>query len=190
MKRSLEDACFIAKLCEEYRGKDTVVLDLTGVTPIMDFFVITTGTNVRQMHALSDEIRVQMKARGHKAPATEGYEQSSWILQDWGDIILHSFLPEARELDQAALHRYLSFLWCPGEGTPLRRVRKLLPGEAMEIAIIQEGKESNQGVGYMDDGTMVVVENGNRHIGKTKVVNVTKVLQTAAGRMIFARPED
>jgi ribosome-associated protein len=98
LQRSLEDACHIAKICEEYRGKDTVVLDLTRVTPIMDFFVITSGSNVRQLHALSDEVRVQMKARGHKAPATEGYEQSSWILQDWGDIVLHSFLPEAREL--------------------------------------------------------------------------------------------
>lgn len=74
------------------------MLDLTGVTPIMDFFVITTGTNTRQMHAMTDEARVQMKSRGHKAPATEGYEQSSWILQDWGDIVLHSFLAEAREL--------------------------------------------------------------------------------------------
>ncbi len=66
----------------------------------------------------------------------------------------------------------------------------VLPGETMGIAIIQEGKESNQGVGYMDDGTMVVVEGGNRHIGQTKAVTVTKVLQTAAGRMIFAKPED
>jgi uncharacterized protein YacL len=66
----------------------------------------------------------------------------------------------------------------------------VLPGETMGIAIIQEGKEMNQGVGYMDDGTMVVVEGGNRHIGQTKAVTVTKVLQTAAGRMIFAKPED
>ena len=66
----------------------------------------------------------------------------------------------------------------------------VLPGETMGIAIIQEGKESNQGVGYMDDGTMVVVEGGNRFIGQTRAVSVTKVLQTAAGRMIFAKPED
>ena len=66
----------------------------------------------------------------------------------------------------------------------------VLPGETMSIAIIQEGKEMNQGVGYMDDGTMVVVEGGNRHIGQTRHVTVTKVLQTAAGRMIFAKPED
>ncbi len=66
----------------------------------------------------------------------------------------------------------------------------VLPGEGLSIAIIQEGKETNQGVGYMDDGTMVVVENGNRYIGQTRNVSVTKVLQTAAGRMIFARPDD
>ena len=66
----------------------------------------------------------------------------------------------------------------------------VLPGETMGIAIIQEGKESNQGVGYMDDGTMVVVEGGNKYIGQTRAVTVSKVLQTAAGRMIFARPED
>ncbi len=66
----------------------------------------------------------------------------------------------------------------------------VLPGESMTISIIQEGKEANQGVGYMDDGTMVVIENGNKLIGQTRDVSVTKVLQTAAGRMIFARPED
>ncbi len=66
----------------------------------------------------------------------------------------------------------------------------VLPGETFNIHIIQEGKEPNQGVGYMEDGTMVVVENGNRHLSSHKNVTVTKVLQTAAGRMIFARPED
>jgi len=65
----------------------------------------------------------------------------------------------------------------------------LLPGEQMSIRVIQEGKESNQGVGYMDDGTMVVIENGRDHIDEEILVTVTKVLQTAAGRMIFARPE-
>jgi uncharacterized protein YacL len=65
----------------------------------------------------------------------------------------------------------------------------VLPGELMEINVIQEGKEANQGVGYMEDGTMVVVENGNRYLNQLIHVTVTKVLQTAAGRMIFARPE-
>ena len=62
-----------------------------------------------------------------------------------------------------------------------------LPGESMTIRVIQPGKELGQGVGYLDDGTMVVIENGRRHINRTIEVVVTKVLQTAAGRMIFAR---
>ncbi len=65
----------------------------------------------------------------------------------------------------------------------------MLPGEVLCIRVIQEGKEPNQGVGYMDDGTMVVVESGRDYIDKEMNVMVTKVLQTAAGRMIFARPE-
>ncbi len=64
-----------------------------------------------------------------------------------------------------------------------------LPGESMQVHVIQEGKETGQGVGYLDDGTMVVVEEGRRHMNATIQVIVTKVLQTAAGRMIFARPD-
>lgn len=64
----------------------------------------------------------------------------------------------------------------------------LLPGETIQVHIIQEGKEVGQGVGYLDDGTMVVVENGRRYLNQTIEVTVTKVLQTAAGRMIFAQP--
>jgi uncharacterized protein YacL len=63
----------------------------------------------------------------------------------------------------------------------------LLPGESLHVSIIQEGKESGQGVGYLDDGTMVVVEDGRDHLNSKAGVIVTKVLQTAAGRMIFAR---
>ncbi len=65
----------------------------------------------------------------------------------------------------------------------------LLPGESFDIRVIQEGKEFNQGVGYLDDGTMVVVENGQRYLNKDVSVTVTKILQTSAGRMIFAKPE-
>jgi uncharacterized protein YacL len=64
----------------------------------------------------------------------------------------------------------------------------LLPGEPLEVSIIQEGKEAGQGVGYLDDGTMVVVEDGRDYLNHEVSVTVTKVLQTAAGRMIFARP--
>ena len=63
----------------------------------------------------------------------------------------------------------------------------VLPGEEMMVAVIKEGKESNQGVAYLDDGTMIVVEDGRRHIGENLDVVVTSVLQTVAGKMIFAK---
>jgi len=66
----------------------------------------------------------------------------------------------------------------------------VLPGEALRINIMQEGKDHSQGVGYMEDGTMVVVENGKEYIGEYMDVNITKVLQTAAGRMIFGRVDE
>jgi uncharacterized protein YacL len=81
------------------------------------------------------------------------------------------------------------------QGVPVLNVNELanavksvlLPGEPLLVDIIQEGKESGQGVGYLDDGTMVVVEDGREHLNEQVTVMVTKVLQTAAGRMIFAR---
>ncbi len=63
----------------------------------------------------------------------------------------------------------------------------VLPGEAMKVFILKEGKEYNQGVAYLDDGTMVVVDNARRLIGKTAEIAVTSVLQTTAGKMIFGR---
>ena len=64
----------------------------------------------------------------------------------------------------------------------------VLPGESLRVDIVQEGKEAGQGVAYLDDGTMVVVENGRRYINSSPEVKVTRVLQTAAGRIIFAQP--
>jgi len=63
----------------------------------------------------------------------------------------------------------------------------VIPGEDMHIVVIKDGKEQNQGVAYLDDGTMIVVEDGKSHIGKAITVSVTSVLQTSAGRMIFAK---
>ncbi|NLV91589.1 MAG: PIN/TRAM domain-containing protein [Firmicutes bacterium] len=65
----------------------------------------------------------------------------------------------------------------------------VLPGEEMTVHVIKDGKEQGQGIGYLDDGTMIVVDGGRRYIGETVGVLVTSVLQTAAGRMIFAKPK-
>lgn len=66
----------------------------------------------------------------------------------------------------------------------------LLPGEDMTLRMVQEGKEVGQGVGFLDDGTMVVVEGGRRYLNSDLTISVTRVLQTAAGRMIFAQPKE
>jgi uncharacterized protein YacL len=63
----------------------------------------------------------------------------------------------------------------------------VIPGESMSVTIVKDGKEQNQGVGYLDDGTMIVVENGRALKGEAVAVDVTSVLQTSAGRMIFAK---
>lgn len=84
------------------------------------------------------------------------------------------------------------------QGVPVLNINELsnaikpvvLPGEEMTIDIVKDGKESSQGVAYLEDGTMIVVEGGRKYIGQTTIVIVTSVLQTAAGRMIFAKPKD
>ncbi|OWZ84513.1 PIN/TRAM domain-containing protein [Natranaerobius trueperi] len=83
------------------------------------------------------------------------------------------------------------------QGVPVLNINELanavkpvvLPGEEMDVKIIKDGKEAGQGVAYLDDGTMIVVDGGRRHIGEQLEVMVTSVLQTAAGRMIFAKPK-
>lgn len=83
------------------------------------------------------------------------------------------------------------------QGVPVLNINELanavkpavLPGEEMLVTVIKEGKEAGQGVAYLDDGTMIVVDGGRKHIGQNLAVLVTSVLQTAAGRMIFAKPK-
>jgi ribosome-associated protein len=92
-------ASLAAKAAEELKGKETVVLDLTAVTPIMDFFVITTATSGRQMRAIAEEVEMLMKANGNRPRVgVEGRESETWILQDYGDIVLHVLSAEGREL--------------------------------------------------------------------------------------------
>ena len=66
------------------------------------------------------------------------------------------------------------------------RYRKMLPGEAMAIHVVREGRGAGQGIEFLDDGTMMVVEGGRRFVGAELDVEVTRVLQTSGGRIIFA----
>jgi uncharacterized protein YacL len=64
----------------------------------------------------------------------------------------------------------------------------VIPGEQMKVKVVQKGKEKNQGLAYLEDGTMIVVENGDKLLSKTINVEVTRIFQTVAGKMIFAQP--
>ncbi len=96
--RSQEQACQVARICEDFRGQDTVVLDLTGITPICDYFVLTTGSSRRQMQAIADEANRVLRESGSLRQGLEGYETSSWIVEDYGDVVLHVFTPDTRAL--------------------------------------------------------------------------------------------
>lgn len=95
-ERSLAQACLCARIADDYRGQDTLVLDLTGITPIMDYFVVSTASSSRQMKALAEEVDRAMKERGSRKLGVEGSD--TWILQDYGDIVLHIFNPNSRAL--------------------------------------------------------------------------------------------
>lgn len=96
--RGLQQATRCARICQAFRGTETVVLDLREITPIFDFFVMTTGTNRRQMHAIAEEVDSVLENLGSARKGIEGYRESSWIVQDYGDIVLHVFTEESREL--------------------------------------------------------------------------------------------
>lgn len=97
-QRALRSACLVARTADEFRGRETIVLDLTEITPIFDYFVITTGINSRQMMAVCEEVRMALKRAGFGNAVAEGVENSPWILQDYGDVVFHVFTPEARQL--------------------------------------------------------------------------------------------
>jgi ribosome-associated protein len=86
-----------ARVAEETRGTDIRVLDLRQLTPVVDYFVIATGSSRRQMHAMADEIEKAVKQSLHdRVRGSEGYEEGRWIVLDFGNVMVHLFDPEAR----------------------------------------------------------------------------------------------
>lgn len=85
------------RAAESKKAADLRVLDLREVTSFTDYFIICTGTNPRQIQAITDEIRQQLRRRGENAISTEGYDRADWVLLDYGDYIVHVFSEKARE---------------------------------------------------------------------------------------------
>lgn len=91
-------AIAIARVIEETRGKDIRVLDLRSVTEVFDYFVIATGSSRRQMHAVSDEVERIVKANwGDEKRGIEGYNESRWIVIDYGDVVVQLFDSDSRD---------------------------------------------------------------------------------------------
>jgi ribosome-associated protein len=93
----LRRAMAAARVAEDNRGRDIVILDMREMTSLFDFFVLVTGTSRRHLHAISDEIDDALqKQYGDQRLGIEGYQESRWILLDYGDVVVHLFEPETR----------------------------------------------------------------------------------------------
>jgi len=200
------------------RARELRVLDTSAIvdgrvadiceTKFLSGILVVPRCVLQELHALADSADSLRRARGRR-----GLDILA-RLQESPDIKVQIFdrdVPEVSEVDVKVV-RLSKELNCPVittdfnlhkvaalEGVQVLNVNDLsgalkpvvLPGETMSVFVMKEGKEKDQGVGYLDDGTMVVVEDGKRHIGKRVEATVSSILQTSAGRMIFAkaRPE-
>jgi ribosome-associated protein len=93
----LQRALLAAQTAEDNRGTNVVVLDLRELTSMFDYFVVASGTSRRQLHAMSEEIDHALQDQmGDRRLGIEGYQESRWILLDYGDVVVHLFEPEMR----------------------------------------------------------------------------------------------
>jgi ribosome-associated protein len=102
---SLERACLCARVASEHKARDVVVLDLRGLTDLYDYFVLATGLSRRQIHTITEEVDSALQEQGDLRLSVEGYESSKWVVQDYGDVVVHVFNPDTR------LYYSLEDLW-------------------------------------------------------------------------------
>ncbi len=113
-ERSLELALAAARTADDNRGQDIVVLDMRGMTSEFDYFVLVTGSSRRQLHAIGDEIEHVLKDElSDEKLGIEGYNESRWILLDFGSVVIHLFDAETRD------YYALEDLWAEAVRVPL-----------------------------------------------------------------------
>jgi ribosome-associated protein len=113
-ERSLQLALAAARTADDHRGQDVVVLDMRGMTTEFDYFVLVTGNSRRQLHAISEEIdRVMEGELGDVRLGIEGYNESRWILLDYGSVVIHLFDADTRA------YYALEDLWAHAQRVPL-----------------------------------------------------------------------
>jgi ribosome-associated protein len=94
---SLERACICARVAADNKARNVTVLDMRGLTPLYDFFVLATGNSRRQVHTITEEIDATMQDHGDTRRSVEGYTASKWVVQDYGDVVVHVFDSATRE---------------------------------------------------------------------------------------------
>ena len=185
---------------------DGRVLDICKAGFLEGEIVIPAFVLVELRH-IADSADALRRARGRRGLDVLGKLQEEMNLpvrieeRDYEDVpeVDVKLLRLARDLHGAVLTNDYNLNKVAGvTGVPVLNINELagalrpvvLPGEEMTVHIVREGREAGQGVGYLDDGTMVVIENGRRRVGETVEAEVTTVLQTSAGRMIFSRVKE
>lgn len=175
-------------------------------TKFIEGVIVIPGFVLEELRHIADSSDVLKRNRGRRGldilnkMQKESYVPVQIVEQDFDDIaeVDSKLVKLAKHMKgKIVTNDYNLNKICELQGVPVLNINELanavkpvvLPGEEMVAQIIKDGKEAGQGVAYLDDGTMVVVEGGRRFIGETIEVVVTSVLQTAAGRMIFAKPK-
>lgn len=93
---ALQRACLAAQTAADNKAQEIAILDLRGITKQFDFFVIATGSSRRQIHTIVEEIDATLRKAGDTRSGVEGYESSKWVVQDYGDVLVHVFDAETR----------------------------------------------------------------------------------------------
>jgi ribosome-associated protein len=93
---AVQHALLCARVAQDNKAKNIVVLDMREITPLYDFFVLATGLSRRQIHNIAEEVDAQMAAEGEVRLGIEGYEAGRWVVQDYGDIVVHLFDQDTR----------------------------------------------------------------------------------------------
>lgn len=124
MTPALQHAVMAAKACDDFRGKDIVVLDLTPITAIFDYFVVASAGSGRQMAAIAEEVHRVMKEVGSRRLGLEGEKTATWVLQDYGNFVLHVFSEEARQMYD------LEHLWGDAKPVDWKKLASELPALA------------------------------------------------------------
>lgn len=168
--------------------------------------LIVPGFVLEELQHIADSSDLLKRNRGRRGLdilnkiQKEPYSTVQILEKDYGDIseVDTKLVRLAKELGgKVVTNDYNLNKVCELHGVAVLNINELansvkpvvLPGEELKVQVIKDGKEQGQGVAYLDDGTMIVVDGGRRFIGQTVSVLVTSVLQTAAGRMIFAKPK-